>query len=180
MEGCEDWALCNDEGFVHKRVKRSHISSYGDSSQPVEPELNPAVKERNRRIRKKRTLVKLKRKYQREMDQWEILSNRFSAMQEKAARFQTAEREERLNARETSSSRDLEHGGEDAPKTVSSLLDELIFMAEAQGAIINDVSNLCQVAENICRVEQEEDEESLFDLAVWCSPRSLMASLCAD
>lgn len=53
-----------------------------------------------------------------------------------------------------------------------------LVQAEAQEAIVNDVSNLCEVAENICRVEQEE-QESLFDLAVWSSPRSLMASLCA-
>ncbi|KAF8075655.1 hypothetical protein N665_1073s0003 [Sinapis alba] len=180
MERDEDWELCNDEGFVHKRVKRSRISGPGEASKPVEPELDPAVEERNRRMRRKRTLVKLKRKYQSEMTQWEILSNSFNAMQEKTARFKTPQREERLNATETTSSRAPEHGGEDAPpKTVSFMLDELLFMAESQGAIINDVSNLCEVAENICRVEQEE-EESLFDLAVWCSPTSLMASLCAD
>ncbi|KAF8108209.1 hypothetical protein N665_0114s0094 [Sinapis alba] len=181
MERDEDWELCNDEGFVHKRVKRSRISSSGEASKPVEPELDPAVEERNRRIRKKRTLVKLKRKYQSEMEQWEILSNSFNAMQEKAVRFETAERGERLNASETTSSRASERGGEDAPpKTVSFMLDELLFTAEAQGAIINDVSNLCEVAENLCRVEQEEEEDSLFDLAVWCSPTSLMAFLCAD
>ncbi|CAN7026016.1 hypothetical protein IGI04_024786 [Brassica rapa subsp. trilocularis] len=179
MDGYEDWELRNEEGFVFKRVKRSRISDSGEASKPVEPELDPAVEERNRRTRKKRILVKLKRKYQREMEQWDILSNSFSAMQEKAARFQTAEREERLNASETTSFRDSEHGGEeDAPKTVSCMLDELLSMAEAQEAIVNDVSNLCEVAENICRVEQEE-QESLFDLAVWSSPRSLMASLCA-
>ncbi|XP_018483920.2 uncharacterized protein LOC108854768 [Raphanus sativus] len=179
MEGDKDWDLCNKEGFVFKRVKRSRISGgSGEASKPVEPELDPAVKERNRRMRKKRTLVKLKRKYQSEMEQWEILSNSFSAMQEKAVRFETAEREERLNATETTSS--SEHGGEDATNTVSSMLDELLSMAEGQEAIINDVSDLCEVAEKICRIEHEEEEESLFDLAVWCSPRSLMASLCAD
>ncbi|KAG2261372.1 hypothetical protein Bca4012_013876 [Brassica carinata] len=179
MDRDEDWELCNNEGFVHKRVKRSRISGSGEASEPVEPELDPAVEERNRRMRKKRALVKLKRKYQSEMERWEILSNSFSAMQEKAVRFQTAEREERVNASETTSS--SEHGEEDVPKTVSSILDELLFVAEARGAIINDVSNLCEVAENRCRVEhEEEEEESLFDLAVWCSPRSLMASLCAD
>ncbi|KAG2264199.1 hypothetical protein Bca52824_071278 [Brassica carinata] len=180
MNGFEDWELRNEEGFVFKRVKRSRISDSGEASKPVEPELDPAVEERNRRMRKTRILVKLKRKYQSEMERWGILSNSFSAMQEKAARFQAEEREERLNASETTSSRDSEHGGEeDAPKTAASMLDELLSMAEAQEAIVKDVSNLCEVAENICRVEHEE-EESLFDLAVWCSPRSLMASLCAD
>ncbi|KAJ0230495.1 Cryptic loci regulator [Hirschfeldia incana] len=178
MERNEDWGVYNDEGFVYKRVKRSRISGSGEASKPVEPESDPAVEERNRRMRKKRTLVKLKRKYQNEMEQWEILSNSFSAMREKAVRFQTAEREERrLNASKTASS--SEHGGEDALKTTSSMLVEFLSVAEAQEAIINDVSNLCEVAENLCRVEQQQ-EESLFDLDVWCSPRSLMVSLCAD
>lgn len=46
--------------------------------------------------------------------------------------------------------------------------------------IINDVSNLCEVVEEIIRVEEEETKQSLFDLDVWSSPRNLMASLCAD
>lgn len=46
--------------------------------------------------------------------------------------------------------------------------------------IINDVSNMCEVAENITRVEEEEERQLLFDLDVWSSPTNLMASLCAD
>ncbi|KAF8058812.1 hypothetical protein N665_1241s0006 [Sinapis alba] len=174
----EDWELCNDDGFVYKRDKRSRISDPGETSNPVDPELDPAVEERNRRIRKKRTLVKLKRKYQREIEQWGVLSNSFNAMQEKAAgrlflQTTTQGEEDRLNANEATSFPDSRDGS-------ASILDELLSMAEAQEVIINDVSNLCEVAENIIRVEEEETKQSLFDLAVWSSPRNLMASLCAD
>ncbi|KAL0855955.1 hypothetical protein Bca101_061108 [Brassica carinata] len=179
MERDGDWELCNDEGFVYKRDKRSRISDPGETSNPVVPGLDPAAEERNRRIRKKRTLVNLKRRYQREIQQWEILSNSFNAMQEKAAgRFQTTQGEDRLNANEATSFHDS-RAREDGSS--ASILDELLSMAEAQEEIINDVSNLCEVAENIIRVEEEETKQSLFDLDVWrSSPTNLMASLCAD
>ncbi|KAJ4877875.1 Uncharacterized protein Rs2_42893 [Raphanus sativus] len=175
MERDEDWELCNEDGFVYKRIRR--ISDPGETtSNPVDPGLDPAAEERNRRKRQKRTLVKLRSKYQREIQQWEILSNSFDAMREKAAGgFQTTSQQEgdddRLNANEATSS----HGS-----SASVFLDELLSMAEAQEVIINDVSNLCEVVEEIIRVEEEETKQSLFDLDVWSSPRNLMASLCAD
>ncbi|CAH2045163.1 unnamed protein product [Thlaspi arvense] len=188
IDGDEDWELCNDDGFVYKRRRifcSEENTGAGETSKPPDPELDPAVEERNRRIRRKRILVKLKRKYQREIEQWEILSNSLNAMQDKAGRFQTPQqREERLNASETTSSpesRARDYDGEDASATPSSVLDELLSMAEAQEAIINDVSHLCPVAENICREEEEEEKkQSFFDLDVWSSPTSLMVSLCAD
>uniref|UniRef100_A0A1J3I147 Uncharacterized protein n=1 Tax=Noccaea caerulescens TaxID=107243 RepID=A0A1J3I147_NOCCA len=191
-DGDEDWELCNDDGFVYKRKKRRRISDSeedagaGETSRPPDPELDPAVKERNRRIRKKRILLKLKRKYQKEIEQWEILSNSLNAMEARADRFQTPQREERSNADEMTSFPESscregarEQGGEDA-SAPPSLLDEILFAVEAQEAAIHDISNLCEVAENICRMEEEEKKQSLFDLAVWSSPTDLMASLCAD
>ncbi|RID43430.1 hypothetical protein BRARA_I00292 [Brassica rapa] len=171
----EEWELCNDDGFVFKREKRSRISNPGETSNPVNPELDPAAEERNRRMRKKSTLAKLRRKYRSEIQQWEALSNRFNAMQERAAQFQTSqgEEEERLNANEATSF-------QDASSSASIYLDELVSMTEAQEVIINDVSNMCEVAENITRVEEEEERQLLFDLDVWSSPTNLMASLCAD
>ncbi|CAE6069858.1 unnamed protein product [Arabidopsis arenosa] len=184
----EDWELFNDDGFVYKRKKRSRIADAEETSKPPDPELDPVVEERNRRIRKKRILVKLKRKYQSEIEQWEILSNSLNSMQVKADRFQSTQREERLNANETMSFPEnsssttegaREFRGEDA-SAPSSMLDQLLFMAEAQEAVINDVSKLCEVAENICRIEEEEKKQSFFDLPIWSSPTDLMASLCAD
>ncbi|CAL9248388.1 unnamed protein product [Arabidopsis halleri] len=184
----EDWELFNDDGFVYKRKKRSRIADAEETSKPPDPELDPVVEERNRRIRKKSILVKLKRKYQSEIEQWEILSNSLNDMQKKADRFQSTQREERFNANETMSFFETtsstteggrEFGGEDA-SAPSSMLDQLLFMAEAQEAVINDVSKLCEVAENICRIEEEEKRQSFFDLPIWSSPTDLMTSLCAD
>ncbi|ESQ32711.1 hypothetical protein EUTSA_v10004961mg [Eutrema salsugineum] len=178
----DDWELCNEDGFVYKQSRilgSEDTSGAGEASKPPDPELE----ERNRRMRRKRILVKLKRKYQREIEQWEILSNSLNAMHEKSGRFQTPQRGESSNANETTSfpkSRGREHCGEAASATASSMLDELLSMAEAQEVIINDVSNLCEVAENICGMEEEEKKQSLFDLAVWSSPTGLMASLCTD
>ncbi|KAL9292951.1 hypothetical protein AtEden1_Chr3g0187841 [Arabidopsis thaliana] len=189
IDGDEDWECYEDDGFVYNRKKRTRFADAEETSKPPDPELDRVVEERNRRIRKKRLLVKLKRKYQSEIDQWEILSNSFNAMQEKVDRFQTAQREERLNANETMSfpgnsssttEGGREFGGEDASKSPSSMLDQLIFMVERQEAVINEVSKLCEVTENICRVEEEETKQSFFDLPIWSSPTDLMASLCGD
>ncbi|CAH8266954.1 unnamed protein product [Arabidopsis lyrata] len=188
IDGDEDWELYNDDGFVYKRKKRSRIADAEETLKPPDPELDPVVEERNRRIRKKRILVKLKRKYQSEIEQWEILSNSLNSMQVKADRFQTTQREEMSNAKETISFPEnasytkegaREFGGEDA-SAPSSMLDQLLFMAESQEAVINDVSKLCEVAENICRIEEEEKKQSFFDLPIWSSPKDLMTLLCGD
>jgi hypothetical protein len=55
-----------------------------------------------------------------------------------------------------------------------------ILQVERQEAVINEVSKLCEVTENICRVEEEETKQSFFDLPIWSSPTDLMASLCGD
>ncbi|KAF3566263.1 hypothetical protein DY000_02011026 [Brassica cretica] len=168
-EDDEEWELCNDDGFVFKREKRSRISDPEETSNPVNPELDPAAEERNRRMRKKRTLAKLRSKYRSEIQQWEALSNRFNA-----ALFRTTQgEEERLNADEATSFHD-------GSSSASVFIDEHLSMAEAQEVIINDVSNLCEVAESVTRVMEEERKQSLFDLDVWSSPTNLMASLCAD
>ncbi|KFK33670.1 hypothetical protein AALP_AA5G044400 [Arabis alpina] len=171
LTGIEEWELCNDDGFVYKRRKRDDISDVGETSKPPDPELDPVVEERNRRLRKKRILLKLKRKYQREIDQWEIVSNNLNAIQEKSNRSQSTQRqEENTNPNITTS----------FPESSSSksMLDELLVMVEAQEAIIQDISNLCEVAENICKMEEEEKKQCFFDLPIWSSPTDLMASLC--
>lgn len=54
------------------------------------------------------------------------------------------------------------------------------MQAEAQEAIIQDVSNLCDVVEAMCSVQDEQLKQSFIDLPVWRSPRDLMASLCDE
>lgn len=52
------------------------------------------------------------------------------------------------------------------------------MQAEAQEAIIGDVSNLCDMVETMCSAQEEDLAQSLIDLPVWGSPRELMKSLC--
>lgn len=52
---------------------------------------------------------------------------------------------------------------------------------EAQEEIIQDVTNLCDVADAICNAHEEWVTNSLVDLPVWSSsPRELMAALCDE
>ena len=56
-----------------------------------------------------------------------------------------------------------------------------VMQVEAQEAIIKQASNLCDMAEAMCDVQEEEENEALIDLPVWAlaaSPRKLLASLC--
>ncbi|CAN8266195.1 unnamed protein product [Cochlearia groenlandica] len=179
-----EWEICYDKDFIYKRRKRSRISTAEiddagavEASKPVDPE-------RNRRIRKKKILLKLKRKYEKEIGQWENLSNIMNARQEEAARFQQQQREEEemLNANETPSFPVCQAAGENSGEVASAMLDELNSMAEAREAVIDDVSNLCEVADNICCTMEDEEErnKTFFDLIVWSSPNSLMESLCSD
>lgn len=54
------------------------------------------------------------------------------------------------------------------------------LQAEAQEAIICDISNLCDVAEAMYSAQEEQLKQSFIDLPVWSSPRELMASLCDE
>lgn len=85
-EADEVWELYNDDGFVYKRRKRRR------DPVPVEQpamSTDPQAEERNRKERKRRTLLKLKAQYQREIDQWELLSNSLRATEEKARHSQS-------------------------------------------------------------------------------------------
>ncbi|KAJ4827552.1 hypothetical protein Tsubulata_004770 [Turnera subulata] len=59
------------------------------------------------------------------------------------------------------------------------LLDELLSQAEAQELIIQDVGNLCEVAEAMCNAQQEQFVQSFIDLPVWSS-LELMEALCDE
>lgn len=116
--GEEEWELCNEDGFIYKRLKLPEETAASEASKPPDP----AEEERNRRKRKMGILVKLKRKYQREIDHWEILSNNLCAMQEKANQFQNS-------VPEASSSTEIGKQIEkDASSRRSLLLDELLSM----------------------------------------------------
>jgi hypothetical protein len=122
----EEWELYNDDGFVYKRKKRRL-----DPAAAAEDQANvdPQADERSRREYKKRTLLKLKAQYQREIDQWELLSNMLRAMEEKArvsqdqSRIRQQEQREREGHEQTASL-----GALPLPEFVDgSLVDELLL-----------------------------------------------------
>ncbi|XP_031260214.1 uncharacterized protein LOC116118366 [Pistacia vera] len=163
----DEWELCNDDGFIYKRKKRRLAEP--SASQPTDPE----EEERHRKERKRKALLKLKKHYQKEISQWELLSSTLHAMQEKT-------QDKRLqNVEETPSF--LDSGSnlvEETETGCGSVVDELLLQVEAQEAIIHDVSNLCDVAEAMCNAQEEQLNQSFVNLPVWSSPRELMASLC--
>ncbi|CAH2080072.1 unnamed protein product [Thlaspi arvense] len=167
-----EWELCNDDGFVYKRMKcGGEETTAGEASNSAVPEVNPAEEERNRRKRKRKILEKLKRKYQREIDHWEILSNNLCALQEKSNQFQSS-------LPESSSSIETREQIEKDAFSLPSFIDELLSTEEAREGIIQNVSSVCEIAEEACRKEEEEEKEMFFNLPVWGSPKDLMASLC--
>ena len=54
------------------------------------------------------------------------------------------------------------------------------MQVEAQEAIIQDISHLCNVAEAVCFKREEQFKQSLFDLPIWASPLELMQVLCDE
>ncbi|KAH9791010.1 cryptic loci regulator [Citrus sinensis] len=171
----DQWELCNDDGFIHKRKKRRL-----DDPPPVQGP-DPEAEERQRRERRRKVLLKLKERYQKEIDQWEFLSNTLRAMQEKSHQQQQRQQQRPLDLEETAALLGS------ASKMVQedeigcgSLVDQLLLQAEAQEAIIHDISSLCDVAEAMCSAQEEQLKQSFIDLPVWSSPRELMASLCDE
>ncbi|KAM6549727.1 hypothetical protein CsatB_021403 [Cannabis sativa] len=172
----DEWNLCNDNGFVYKRWRKSQLDPLADAvPPPPDSGPDPEAEEMARRERKRKTLLKLKAQYQREIDQWEYLSNTLCAMEVTTLQLQQQRRQTVVS----DSSPLLE-----VPRTVSvcgSLVQELVLQVETQEAIIRDASNLCDIAEAICNAHEEETNQSLIDLPIWAvpaSPRELLASLC--
>ncbi|KAM7280796.1 hypothetical protein ACFE04_007930 [Oxalis oulophora] len=138
---------------------------------------DPAAEERFLRERRRKTLLKLKKQYQDEIDQWELLSNSLCAMQQKHKSLQSQSQLQNPLLESTQNAPDLVQRSEDAS---GSLVDELLLQAEAQEAIIHDVSNLCDVAEAMCDAQEERVKKLYIDLPVWSSPQELMAALCEE
>lgn len=172
----DDWELCNDDGFVYKRKKRrldpdaaavAHVSSATD--------VDHLAALQQRRERKKRTLLKLKDQYQRELEQWDLLSSTLRAMEERTSRF----RQEHERVPEQTAPL-VSHSPTTKGKASvgGSLVDELLLQVEAQEAIIHDISNLCDIAEAMCHKQEQQVNQSLFDLPIWASPNELMQFLC--
>ncbi|XP_028104519.1 uncharacterized protein LOC114303580 [Camellia sinensis] len=171
----DEWELLNIDGFVYKRKKRPNPTTTTTSSAPP-PDL-AAAEEKNRREMKKRALAKLRDKYQKEIDQWELLSNMLWAFQLKTQNSQQLQEQTTSYDLTASSPPPPEHSSESASRR---LLDDLLLRAEAEEGIIQDLSNLCHMAEVVCNVQEDHAKQSLVDLPIWASPRELLASLCDE
>ncbi|XP_016561629.1 uncharacterized protein LOC107860692 isoform X1 [Capsicum annuum] len=75
----DEFEVVNEDGFVYKRRKRYHLDPTASIAQKQK---DPVVEEKNRLLRKKKVLMKIKDKYQNEINQWELLSNTLKEMQQ--------------------------------------------------------------------------------------------------
>ncbi|KAG6720077.1 hypothetical protein I3842_03G040500 [Carya illinoinensis] len=175
----DEWELYNDDGFVYKRKKR-RLDPAAAAQTPSNTD--PEAEERNRRERKRATLLKLKARYQSEIDRWELLSDALRAMEEKYrhSQSQSSVRQQQLSEREEKEpTASFSASSLHLPEFVNgSLVDELLLQVEAEEAVIHDVSHLCDVAEAMCSAQEERLKQSLIDLPIWASPHELIASLC--
>ncbi|KAL0327634.1 UNVERIFIED_CONTAM: hypothetical protein Sangu_1841400 [Sesamum angustifolium] len=160
----DEWEIINEDGFVHKRKKRSHIVPNATSSSG-----HTKLEKKHRRERKKRGLLKLREKYLKEISRWEILSNTLKEVEENA-QTRLLELYPRTFSDAASSS--------EQNSTCRRIVDDLFSQAEGQEAIIRDVWSLCDVAEALCSAHEERLKQQLTNLPIWGqSPHELMAAL---
>ncbi|KAB2610148.1 hypothetical protein D8674_018180 [Pyrus ussuriensis x Pyrus communis] len=184
----QEWEVCNDDGFVFKRRKRRRVDPDADSSASAPPSSSAADlredHEKLRRERRRNFLLKLRDKYQAEIDQWELLSSMLRAMEGRARQLQQqreeeqqqrTEEEERQKTASSDGPSALEIQGSDSG--CGSLVDELLLQVDAHAAIIRDVSSLCDTADALYNEEEEQISPLFFDIPICSSPRELMRSL---
>ncbi|MCD7453166.1 hypothetical protein HAX54_019909 [Datura stramonium] len=178
----ENWAngdeleLVNEDGFVYKRRKRSQL----DSTASAAPQLpDPAVEEKNRLQRKKRALMKIKERYQKEIQQWETFSNTLKEMQQNATQQLKRQKSGPVSSNDGANLRDPTDTSSDL--TCRPLVDQLLTQVEAQEAVIGNISKLCDVVEAFCIAQEEKKKRSVLDLPIWAhAPSELISSLCEE
>ncbi|WOK97427.1 hypothetical protein Cni_G06135 [Canna indica] len=165
--GAEDdeWEICNDNGFVYKRRRRLRPA---DAPPPPLAEDPEAELRRHRLDRRRRCLLHLRDRYRRELEQWERLS---SSLLDLTAPPPSAASSSKS---ELPSSASPERSSGDAQQT---LIDDLLSQVEAQEAMLRKLSDICDNAESLCREKEESLVESLMEMPIWGSPRSLLTSL---
>ncbi|GFP99757.1 hypothetical protein PHJA_002119800 [Phtheirospermum japonicum] len=172
-ENPDEWELVDVDSFVLKRRKRQRL----DPSAPPPPD--PAAEGKRRREWEKATLLKLRDKYLREISQWELLSNTLKEM-ERNAQTQLLEPNQELDSRTTSfgGASSSEAYGSGSDSTRRNVIDDLLAKVEAEEAIIQNISRLCDVAEALCSAEEERLAQQFTDLPIWePTPQELMAAL---
>ncbi|KAL3643988.1 hypothetical protein CASFOL_011920 [Castilleja foliolosa] len=172
-ENPDEWELVNVDSFVLKRRKRQRLDPYAP------PPPDPASERKRTREWEMAALLKLRDKYLKEISQWELLSNTLKAM-EQNSQTQLPEPNQELDPRKTSydgaSSSETHGSGTDS--TRRSVIDDLLTQVEAEEAIIQNISRLCDVAEALCSAEEERLAQQFTDLPIWePTPQELMATL---
>ncbi|KAJ4973733.1 hypothetical protein NE237_006907 [Protea cynaroides] len=168
----EEWELCNDDGFVYRRKKRRQDLN-GAIAATEPPATDPEADQRQLKERRKMALLKLKDQYQREIDQWQRLSDSLQAMENRTQPPPSS-------SPSSSSMVSARPQPRESESACRQLIDDLLLQAEAQETILQDLSNLCDMAETVCTAQEERLKQSFIDLPVWASPRALMASLSDD
>ncbi|KAK8670135.1 hypothetical protein V6N13_104896 [Hibiscus sabdariffa] len=90
MANDDGWELCNDDNFTYKRRKHRRFLT----AQPPVP-VDPEEEEIRRRGWKRKNLIRVKEKYKKEMEDWEIMLEALNTMQDKAIEFQIQQEERR-------------------------------------------------------------------------------------
>ncbi|XP_055803189.1 uncharacterized protein LOC129872285 [Solanum dulcamara] len=165
----EELELVNEDGFVYKRRKKFQL----DPTTSAAPKLkDPAIEEKNRLQRKKTALIKIKDRYQNEINQWELLSTTLTEMQQN---------QPKLHERDTVSFDSRDPPAMSSDPTCQPLVDQLLTQVEAQEAVIGNISKLCDVVEAVWTAQEEKMKQSVLDLPIWAhTPGELISSLCAD
>lgn len=168
-ENEDEFELVNEDGFVYKRRKRSQL----DPTASAAPQLkDPTVEEKNRLERKKRALLKIKDKYQNEINHWELLSNTLKEMQQNQPQHHDSA---------TVSFNSREPLVMSSDPTCRPLVDQLLTQVEAQEAVIGNISKLCDVVDAVWTAQEEKIKQSVLDLPVWAhAPSELISSLCSE
>ncbi|XP_072978940.1 uncharacterized protein [Typha angustifolia] len=165
----DDWEICNDEGFIYKRRRRRDPAAEVRPPSPAPGDAEADIR-RRQRSRRRRCLLSLRDKYMRELEQWESLSSALL----------------RLTTTTTTSAPADDSSFYPLPKTLMAVaevrstqpsIDELLSQVEAQEMVLKKLSEICDYVESVCKEQEESLMESLVELPIWGSPRSLMASL---
>lgn len=175
--GDDEWEAYDNEGFVYKRKKRSHpdlptTSAAGSAA-------DPTADERIRRKRKRNALLKIRDKYKAEISQWELLSNTLRALEKEAESKRRVMKEPSTSSAQ--GNKDVGFGLERGGAVYSAIqrqIDDLAVRVEADHAIVQGISDLCDVAEAICNTQEQHLKKQYLDLPIFESPRKLMNVLC--
>ncbi|GMH06797.1 hypothetical protein Nepgr_008637 [Nepenthes gracilis] len=152
-----EWDLIDEDGIVYPRKEcRLGLPS---SDYPADPAPDPELEEKQRRERKRKDLLEVRQKYDREIGLCEHLSNTLRAT-ERSAKERQQQDGQRIERK-----RQKQLGGGDggasslevvAERDCKSFANDLLLQVETQEPIIRQPANLCDAAEVLCSHQEEK------------------------